>query len=286
MRRLVFVFPWIFLTCVIAHAQFVSGGLFNNGQATQSGGGGATSTCATIIAQVSNITGCWNADEGVTKTGSNVTAWTDQTTNGYVLGLNAAGTNTGPVSPVFNSSSYNSRAGITCTAASREYLATTVNAIAGSGTATSFFIAAAPTASTQNNGRVLSFVADLDGSDFSGTNSMVVLGESTTTTTFESLNNLTVLSTATITFSTPTRFGIVNDNTTNNTIYVNNVAGTPAPFTTTLGNAVNGSQLAVCESINGIAADALMDGPVRRILMMNRAANSTDRGFIDTWLQQ
>jgi len=54
MRRLAYLFPWLFLTCAIAcvqfvepgtfsskaHAQFVSSGLYNSGQATNSGGGG------------------------------------------------------------------------------------------------------------------------------------------------------------------------------------------------------------------------------------------------------
>lgn len=248
------------------------------------GGSAPASTCSTITGLVSGIIGCWNADEGVTQVGGAVTVWTDQV-NSYALGLNQAGTNLVGTSPMFSSSSYNGIAGITCAAASRQYLATTSNAIALNNSNTSFFMSAIITSSTQSFGRALSFLAHGETEDFQSSGSQAPILRNASTTTFESFGLDGSLSAGTISLSTPTRLGAVNDGS-NNTLYINNTGQTPVAFVQTLG-ITGGNQLAMCQAAQLLAdGDALMDGTIRRILFISKAVNSTDRGNIDTWLQQ
>lgn len=245
----------------------------------------ASSTCATLISQVSNIIGCWDADLGVATAGANVTSWTDQSSNGYVLGLNAAGGQTAPASPQFSSSSYNSKAGISFTVASRQYLATTAAAIAFNSTTSSWFVAAQFGSTTQGFGRMLSFWQSTGQTfgDFADNNSVGPLMRDSTNQNVTWYQNNVQGPTAAITYDTPTRMGVVFDNT-NGTIYLNNSQAAQASKSFTVGVAA-GSQLAVGEASALAAVDALINGVIRRIVITSSAVSSGDRGNIDTFLQ-
>lgn len=245
----------------------------------------AASTCATIIAQVSGIIGCWNADQGVALSGSNVTTWTDQSSNGYVLGLNAAGTQASPVSPVFGASSYNGRAGITCAQASAQYLATTSAAVAINSNTSSFFMAAQFSSSSDSFGRLLSVLYSGNSDDFSDAFSVSAILRSSTNSQVTWFHASAGGTAAGISYNTPTRIGNVFDNA-NATTFINNSQSAQSALTFTLGG-VSGSQIAVCQAADRIVnGTGLLDGVVRRILATNTAVSSGDRGNIDTWLQQ
>jgi len=247
--------------------------------------GGNTTTAEIITLLGSAIVGIWDADLGVAVTGANVTSWTDQSSNSYVLGLNAAGGTVAPTSPQFSSSSYNSKAGISFTAASRQYLATTSAAITLNSNVSSWFVAVQMAASSQDYCRVLSFLASTETRDYFDTNSMGALIRDSSTQAFNWVQgNVFGTSSVAIIYDTPTRMGTVIDGT-NVIVYKNNTLGSTALRNVTLGVG-GGSQLAVGQASNPLGdGDALLTGVIRRILVTNTAVSSGDRSSIDSWLQ-
>lgn len=240
-------------------------------------------TTAQLIAAIgsANIVGIWDADLGITTSGSNVTHWVDQV-NSYDLALNTlSGISGTQTSPVFSSSSYNSKAGLTFSgtaATAPTFLATTAGAVSF-GTNTSSFFAAATLASTTPDSfaRLVSF-DDNTAADWNEANSVAAINRNSTNAQLTCTQNTVAGTIYSISYDTPSRVGVVFDNV-NGTPYLNNVAQASTAFTFTL--AATG-RISVGQ---GEAAGANWNGVVRRVLVLKKAASSTDRSNIDRWLQ-
>jgi hypothetical protein len=243
-------------------------------------------TTAKLIADLgNNIVGIWDADLGITKTGSSVTAWQDQSSNAYVLGLNPSGTLTVGTSPTWGSTSYNGKAGLTFVAASRNYLATPNNAIFLISTTTSWFTAAQFDTSSANFGRLLSFmVGDVAQADYIEANSGAMIIRDASNAGISWYQQGSEGPVATVSYNTPTRMGTVFDGT-NGTIYVNNVQGAQQTYSFTCGDAAGGFLVLMNAGIANGLGDSLTDGVVRRVLVTKTAVSSSDRANIDSWLQ-
>ena len=236
--------------------------------------------CSTLIGQVSGIVGCWDADAGVVKSGSNVTTWTDQQSTHYVLGLNTlGGGEAAPTSPVWNATSYGGKAGITCTAASAEYLATNGgSSFSMGGTGASFFMAATMTSNSITYARGLSLGGTGQTGDYNNTTSVAAFIRNATSQQMIWYYNSTAATAYNITYATASRFGLVFDGTNGNQ-YLNNSLqnqNSQASLALTTG------QLGMCDGVG--STGAYWDGVIRRIVITNTTASSTDRGFIDTFL--
>ncbi len=237
---------------------------------------GLTDTAALIAAiGAANIVGCWDAELGITLSGSDVLTWTDQV-NGYVLGLNVAGAEPTPSSPVFGATSYNGKAGLTFTLANGDYLATTDAAVSFGTNTSSFFAALTLNNAAALNGRFLSFWPT-GSNDTSATGIAAILRDGSN----QQLNTYQVgFGTAVgVTYGTPTRFGITCDNT-NITPYLNNVAQTARvqPFTLAATGGIG-----VGDASGG--GSGFWDGVTRRIIITKTVLSAGDRSLVDTWLQ-
>lgn len=243
-------------------------------------GAAAPAGCTAVIAQVgSNIVGCWDADLGVVLSGSNVTTWTDQSSNAYVLGLNTVSGESAPNSPTFNATSYGGKAGITFSAAGGQYLATTSAAVAMNSNASSFFVAINFTNSSATNGRIISFVASGQGADYNNATSVAAMFIGTGPVQEYYQNNVGS-TTFSRSFSTASRLGVVFNNTVG-IQYLNNTAdsgGDSATFTL----AATG-QLSLANAAG--SGTALIDGVIRRVVVTKSAASAGDRTVIDSFLQ-
>src|SRR5260221_2651489 len=84
-------------------------------------------------ASLTGLLAWYKADAGVTLSGSNVTQWNDQTSNGYNLTPS-----TNP--PTFSATGFNSKQGITFTNAGTLNLGTGVSVVNFGGTTGSFYV--------------------------------------------------------------------------------------------------------------------------------------------------
>lgn len=241
------------------------------------------SNCATIIAQVSGVIGCWNADEGVVKSGSAVTSWTDQSSSATVLGLNVSGSEPTPTSPTFGASSYGGKAGLTFTASSGNYLAST-GAVAGwpGSTMLSVFMAATLTSNAAVFARGVSFVS-AGHTDPSFPDSVAAILRNNNTQAIEAFLDGAAAGSYSITYSTASRFGVTINGATINT-YLNNVSQASGSGGGSMNLGSTTPQVCVGDCNGG--ASAFWDGVIRRIVVTNTVVTSTDRSNIDTWLQQ
>lgn len=244
---------------------------------TSSGGG--SSTCATIIGQVTGVISCWNADEGVTGNPS-VTAWTDQAT-GFVLGLHTSGAEPSPTSPTFSSTSYGGKAGLTFTAASGNYLANTlaVNSAYGGLSNLSVFAAATLTSNAVSFARLFSYTS---ASTDTASDGVAAILRNSTTQAIEAFQNGSAAGSYSITYGSTSRFGVTIGGSTINT-YLNNVFQATGSGGSSLSLGGTG-QLCLGDCSGG--SSAFWDGIVRRIVVTSTVVSSTDRSNIDTWLQQ
>ena len=284
MRRLA-AFAAILLLPASALAQSVTlpgvpPGLFQSRAALDaSGGGGGPTTCAALIAAVSNVKACFDASTGVATSGSNVTSWTDQSANAFVLGLNASSALTTPTSPVLGATSYNaSLPGITLTAASNEYLATTSTGFSLGGTAATFCMAATLTSSAQSFARGLVYANG--GADFNTVGNIVAIARDNLNSNLTWNYNSGTGTVYAISLSTPMRVCHVFDGA-NASTFLNNVlqhTDALAPSFAATGQLVMGQTY-------GTGTSSGWDGTVRRIVILSAAASSTDRSNIDTFLQ-
>lgn len=240
------------------------------------GGGGPVTTAQLITLLGANIVGIWDADLGVLKTGSNVTSWTDQSSNGYVLGLNPLTTSGTPTSPVFSSSSYGGKAGITSSIIS-QFLCTTVGAVSFGTNTSSFFAAATLAAASETNGRLLTFDNNI-GADWNQLNNISAINRDGTNQAITGTQNTVGVTPYSITYDAPSRLGLVCDNT-NMTPYFNNAVQPATAQSFTL--AATG-RIAVFE---GNSAGSTWFGVIRRVLVLKSVASSGDRSSIDSWLQ-
>lgn len=256
-----------------AHAQVPMTGA---GLAKPASGGGATS-CSTLISALSvTVVDCWDADQGIVKSGANVTTWTGA--NGSVLGLNTVTGESPPNSPTFSSSSFSTKAGLTFAIASGQYLATTAAAVAFGSSQPSFFVSAIITGSSPNFGRALSFTANGQSGDFNNSTSIAAI-VGLTAPAVEVVQNFLSSSNSSISLNTASRLGLICDNT-NCLQYLNNVQQTTNAFSFTLGAT---GQISVGDGAG--SGGALLDGTIRRMVVTKGVVSSGDRTTIDTFLQ-
>lgn len=220
----------------------------------------------------------WDADVGVSLSGSSVLTWTDQSSNAYILGLNTAFSEPAPTSPTFGAASFGGKAGLTFAQASGNYLATTLGAVSAIGTTHSWFVAASMNSATIGFGRIIS-CAKNSFADYSNANSIAAILRDTTNNALAFYSNGTKGTAYSVSLATRSRFGVVFDGV-NGTPYLNNAAQTASAATPNLNAAGN---ISIGNASN--ASSAFFDGVIRRIVVTNSAVSSTDRSNIDTWLQ-
>lgn len=219
----------------------------------------------------------WDADAGVVLSGSDVTTWTGQGPNAYVLGSSAI---SGDLSsaPVYNATSFGGKAGLTFTAANLDYLATGVAAVSFGGTTGSFFMAIDVSASSGNFARILSFQAS-GTSDSNSATSVAAIENWLDPQHINFQQNGGSGTSVAITNGTQLRLGMVFNGSTG-TAYLNNAAQTPASASFTFSS--TGSISVGC---GGGASPAYFQGTIRRIVVTKSVISGADLTSLDTWLQ-
>jgi hypothetical protein len=224
------------------------------------------------------IVGCWDADQGIVKTGASVTSWTDGSANAYVEGLNSVAGESAPVSPTFGAATFGGKAGVTFVNLSGQYLATTSAAVSFGSNQPGFFISAIITSLSPNFGRVTSFTANGQTTDFNNATSIAAI-VGLTAPAFEMVQNGSNIPASAISLNTPSRLAVICDNV-NCSTYLNNVAGTPQAASFTLGAT---GQISIGD---GAGSGGLpCDCTIRRYVVTKGAVSSGDRSTIDTFLQ-
>jgi hypothetical protein len=243
------------------------------------GAGGGVTTADIIALFGADIIGIWDADLGKSLSGSDVISWTDQGSHGYVLGLNALGTASPPVSPIFSATSYGGKPGIAFSGsgATGKYLATTAGAVAFNSNACSFFAAATLASSAGAFGRLVSF-DDNVAADWNTPGSIAAISRDSSNPGISVTQNTVSAAPYSISYDTPSRLGLVCDNT-NMIQYLNNVAQNTTAHGFTLAAA---GRISIGEGQN---AGTNWDGKLRRLLILKVAASLSNRATVDTWLQ-
>lgn len=218
-----------------------------------------------------NLLAWYRADTGVTLSGSNVTQWDDQSGNAYHLTV-PGGIN----SPQYSATSFNSRPGITFSTSGTTGLQKTSFA-PGAISVTSAFLVGTEESTTGSNARFISYKnvvgtdTDTDG---------VIWHLSPTLTTIRGFQGATGFlgSSGTLTDGIPYRLGSIYDGV-NHTIYVNNVAQTPAganAFTLTSSGTLGIGQQGGLDSCSSVMAE---------IVITKSNVGSSDRTSLDTWFK-
>jgi hypothetical protein len=235
--------------------------------------------------QLSGILAWWDADLGVSLSGSNVVTWTDQSTNAYVLGQNGVSGQT-QNKPTFSSSGYNSKNGVIFAAASSQSLSTTASVAYSSTNIVNCFIAAMYNTDNNNSaGRIVS-VNNGSGQDYSSGNSFIffimINGGAQPVANYCGFITLGMTN-ANPSLSTPYRFGsTANGNAFQ--IYLNNVAQTGRTFAVGLSLG-SGAQITIADGAGSGSGTGRFDGVIRRMIFTQGVVpSSTDLSNIDTWL--
>lgn len=223
-----------------------------------------------------NLIDAWDADTGIVLSGSDVSSWTG--TNGNVLGLNTLTSESAPNRPAFGAASYNSKAGVTFDATNGEYLATTADSVAFGSSSSSFFMAAQLASASAAYGRLLSFQRGGAG-DFSTSDTVAAILRDNNTQAITFFQNSTPGTSYAITYDTPSRFGVVFNNTNAKT-YLNNVLQHTDSASFTL--AANGT---ISVGDGALSSGGLASMVVRRIIITKHEPSAGDLTNIDTWLQ-
>lgn len=212
-------------------------------------------------ASISGLVAWYKADVGVTTSSGNVSAWADQGGNGY----NLSGTPVGGQSPTVTAGGLNGLDILNWPNSTNGNLSTGAAAVTlgGTGSQASVFVVMRYTGN--NNSRVVSY--SVGGSD-TAANAFISQFVSASTTINGFSNG--VKGALTTTNNTWAQVGSIFDGT-NNTLYLNNVAGTPVSstnsFSATGGLNVGGTPSGGNQYIGDIA----------EIVIYNVALTGTDR---------
>lgn len=219
-------------------------------------------------------------DAGVTlaTNGQTVQQWNDLSGNGNHL-KQATGANR----PTYQSAGFNSSfPALSFTVAGSTWMATTANSVAmGTGLVGSAFGVGRVTTSGITNGRVISYIENGQNLDTFSNHSAAWIFVTQASNQMESYRSGFFANDANFLPSTNYRFGNVYDNT-NNTNYVNNVAGTPVAASALTWTSP-GTIIVGAETTSGPAA--FWDGPLTELFMTNVAPSSGDRLSIDNYFK-
>lgn len=201
-----------------------------------SSGGGAAWTPAT---EGANLLAWWKSTAGVTGT-SPITAWADQSGNGYTLSpevSNCTGTGT---NVILGATSFNtSHPGLTVDASIAGQCLAPAGAITVNSTNFSVFMSVAPwttTHGTINGGRLLSVCGTGQANDYDNTSSFVV--QINTSGSIQSFGNSGALSeTASIADGSAHTFGLVFNGTNVSTYLDGTIVGSAQAWTGAIGGA-------------------------------------------------
>jgi hypothetical protein len=214
-----------------------------------------------------------SASQGVSHSGSNLTAWADQSGNGYNCN-NISGT-----APTYSATGFNSSyPGITFTAANDTYCSSANNIDVSSTSTLSYFVLGSATSSSNGYGRLLSFFVNSVGFDYLDPSFEMDVGGSPGTLGIAPATN-----TASFSLSTPYAFGAIYDGTDAH-IYLNNVEqGSQTGFTNSLLGGSNyyalGSQIQSLSSIT----NSFLDGTIAEVVITNNAISSANRTLLETY---
>jgi hypothetical protein len=233
---------------------------------------------------LSGILAWWDADLGVSLSGSNVVTWTDQGSHAYVLGQNGV-TGETQNKPTFSSSGYNGKNGVIFAAASSQSLSTTGSvAYSNSGIYNCFVAAMYNSQVNDDLGRIAS-VSAVGGVDYNDATALIFLFLNSGLLISFFQQQAGASTNATPSLSTPYRFG----STVNGTacqIYQNNVAQTGATVTNAAALA-SSTQITIADgnSSGSSSVGGTFDGVIRRMIFTQGSVpSSTDLSNIDTWL--
>lgn len=223
-------------------------------------------------------------DAGVTLATNSQTVqqWNDQSGNGYHL-KQATGGNR----PTFLTAGFNSKQSVTFTVAGSTWMATTANTVAmGTGLVGSLFGVGRITTSGITNSRTCSYIENGQTADTFSNHSAAWLMATQGNSNIQSYRGGFFASDGSggapfFPPSTNFRFGNIYDNT-NDTNYVNNVAGTPVAASGLTWTSP-GTIIVSADTTSG--PSAFWDGPLSEIVMTNSALSSTDRLNLDNYFK-
>lgn len=235
-----------------------------------------------LVAWYDASTGVYS-DAGVTPATNTQTVqqWNDQSGNGYHL-KQATGGNR----PQFLSAGFNSLPSVTFTVAGLTSMQTTADSvIMGTGLVGSVFGVARITTSGGATSRLVGFIGNGQADDTTSNHSAAWVFVTQATGTMASFRGGFFASDASFfSASTNYRFGNIYDNT-NNTNYVNNVAGTPVAATGLTWTSP-GAIIVSSSTLGSITCGgACWDGPISELVMTNTALSNTDRTNLDNYFK-
>lgn len=218
-------------------------------------------------------------DAGVTlaTNGQTVQQWNDQSVNNNHL-KQATGANR----PTYQSSGFNSSfPTLNFTVAGSTWMTTTANSVVmGTGLVGSAFGVGQVRSLAPPNARALSYIENGQTDDTFSSHSAAWILTTSGNSVLDSYRAAFFAADTNFPPATNFRFGNIYDNT-NNTNYINNVAGTPVAATsltwTSPGTITVGAQTVVPTSF--------WDGPISELIVTNSALSSGDRLSLDTYFK-
>jgi hypothetical protein len=216
--------------------------------------------------QIANVVAVWRADMGVTTSGSNVTAWADQTSNGYSL--------TGFNSPQYSATGFNSHPGITVSVSANSYLARTGMTFRTA--PLSLWILFTVTGNNTNGGRLFSLGTGT-GDDYTTPSCSFGVSMSGGNPTASGIDNIGSAG-VTPSLNTPQLIGSITNGTNNNYYCLNSATAvnSQATSTPTEGSATSGNNvIGVGCQYNGYSG-VQFDGTLAMVVLTSSAMSGTD----------
>lgn len=212
------------------------------------------------------------SDAGTTPAtnGQNVAQWNDQSGNGYHLSEPSAGGG-----PTYNTTGFNSRPTLSFDKSAAEYLETDTNAVTLGGGALSVFIVC-QLASQTTNGRLAAYISVGGGTDFGEPGNCILIFNLNGTDNISAYQNNDQKANTAISQDTNYRLGSIYDGS-DQTMYVNNVAGTSEASVQTFG--------ATGTLYVGGNALGQWDGPVSEVVFTNAGLDSSTRTLLDDYFK-
>ncbi len=206
-----------------------------------------------------------------------VEQWNDKSGNAYHIGQATSGNR-----PTLNTTGFSARRAIMFDQTNSQFMDTvqltsgTQTVAMGTGTTGSLFVVGQMDTATNGFGRLVSYYGNTRTSDNANADSAAWLLRNTTNNEITSFRNAFFALEA-ISLDTNYRLGSIYDGT-NNTIYINNVAGTPVAATPAWSSP---GTLSISSANTG--GGSYWDGPVAEIVITNTALSSGDRNSLDAY---
>jgi hypothetical protein len=237
--------------------------------AAGNGGGPPAWTPADLGA---DLVGWYDASDSGTLTlsGSEVTQWDDKSGGGYDLSQGTSARR-----PIYGATSFNSSyPGLTFNTSS---LATGVGAFAGFNTITSFsvFFVCTVTSGIAGGGRLISLSRNNDF-DYTDARDFMIYwsGGTYTITTYRAAG----LSSISMSADNPSAVGSICDGV-NNTMYIDNSAGSPVGVTATVGD--GSDTLRIGEAV--MLSSEYWKGVISEVVLVKKALDSTERSDLQSY---